>query len=55
MLMIGGGAAGMKWSGTPMPSAFHIYVPNCDSTYARALEAGATSVHGPTDQAYGER
>jgi PhnB protein len=55
MLMVGGGAAGMSWRGTPMPSAFHIYVPNCDATYARALAAGATSVHAPIDQVYGER
>jgi PhnB protein len=55
MLMVGGGGAGMKWRGTPMPSAFHIYVPDCDATYARALEAGATSVHEPVDQPYGER
>jgi PhnB protein len=55
MLMIGGGGTGMKWRGTPMPSAFHIYVPDCDATYARALEAGATSMTSPTDQEYGER
>ncbi|MGH9503777.1 MAG: VOC family protein [Terriglobales bacterium] len=55
MLMVGGGGAGMKWRGTPMPSAFHIYVPDCDATYARALEAGAASVHKPVDQVYGER
>ena len=55
MLMVGGGGAGMKWRGTPMPSAFHIYVPDCDTTYARALEAGAASVHEPVDQEYGER
>ena len=55
MLMVGGGAAGMKWRGTPMPSAFHIYVPDCDATYARALEAGGTSIDKPADQSYGER
>jgi PhnB protein len=55
MLMVGGGGAGMKWRGTPMPSAFHIYVPDCDAAYARALEAGATSIHEPKDQFYGER
>jgi PhnB protein len=55
MLMVGGGGAGMKWRGTPMPSAFHIYVPDCDATYARALEAGGTSIGKPADQFYGER
>jgi len=55
MLMVGGGDAGMKWRGTPMPSAFHIYVPDCDATYARALEAGAASIAEPADQDYGER
>jgi PhnB protein len=55
MLMVGGGGAGMKWRGTAMPSAFHMYVPDCDATYARALEAGATSMTKPADQEYGER
>lgn len=55
MLMVGGGGAGMKWRGTPMPSAFHIYVPDCDAAYARALEAGAASIDRPADQLYGER
>lgn len=55
MLMVGGGGPGMKWHGTPMPGAFHIYVPDCDATYARALEAGATSIGEAADQFYGER
>jgi PhnB protein len=55
MLMVGGGARGLSWRGTPMPTAFHIYVPECDATYARALEAGATSIDKPADQSYGER
>ncbi len=55
MLMVGGGAAGLSWRGTPMPTAFHIYVPDCDATYARALEAGAASIDKPADQVYGER
>lgn len=55
MLMVGGGAAGMKWRGTPMPSAFHIYVPDCDASYAAALKAGASSIDKPADQPYGER
>ncbi len=55
MLMVGGGGAGVNWLGTPMPSAFHIYVPDCDATYSRALEAGGTSIDQPVDQFYGER
>ena len=55
MLMVGGGAKGMKWKGTPMPTAFHIYVRDCDAIYARALEAGGESIDKPTDQFYGER
>ena len=27
----------------------HLYVPDADATYARALEAGATPVYAPTD------
>jgi uncharacterized glyoxalase superfamily protein PhnB len=38
--------------GTPpawpaMPSHVHVYVPNVDATYRRALEAGGTSVQEP--------
>jgi PhnB protein len=39
----------------PRPSTIHLYVPNTDELYARALEAGATSIQPPTDQPYGDR
>ena len=39
----------------PMPPALHLYVPNTDATYKRALEAGAISIDEPVDQAYGDR
>lgn len=31
----------------PMASHVHVYVPDVDATYARALEAGAVSVQAP--------
>ena len=39
----------------PMPSMFYVYVPDVDSSYARALEAGAASISPPVDQPYGDR
>jgi uncharacterized glyoxalase superfamily protein PhnB len=39
----------------PMPSMFYLYVPNVDSAYDKALQAGATSIAAPADQAYGDR
>jgi PhnB protein len=35
--------------------AFHIFVPDCDATYHRAIEAGGTSMGEPADMPYGER
>lgn len=32
----------------PQPAHIHVYVPDVDATYRRALEAGATSVQEPT-------
>jgi PhnB protein len=55
MLMIGGGTAEKPLSGATSPTAFHIYVADCDAAYARALAAGATSIAKPIDQPYGER
>jgi uncharacterized glyoxalase superfamily protein PhnB len=39
----------------PMPGMFYFYVPDVDSVYRRALEAGATSISEPADQFYGDR
>jgi PhnB protein len=52
ILMIGGGGA---WRGTPTPTGLHVYVPDTDAVYSRALKAGATSLRAPADQAYGDR
>jgi PhnB protein len=37
------------------PSGFYLRVDDCDAVYRRAIEAGATSLWPPTDQAYGDR
>jgi PhnB protein len=39
----------------PMPTTFYLYVPDADALYARALQAGAVSVHPVADQPYGDR
>ena len=39
----------------PMPTAIHLYVPDADEAYERALEAGAKSLMPVADQPYGER
>ena len=39
----------------PMKSMFYLYVPQVDATYRRAITAGATSIHAPADQPYGDR
>jgi PhnB protein len=55
-IMIGGGTAA-QWGN--LPAALHVYVPDCDAAYRRALDAGAVTLMGargePTDQPYGER
>ena len=38
-----------------MPAALYLYVTDTDTTYKRALQAGATSVMEPADQFYGDR
>jgi PhnB protein len=39
----------------PMPCYLHLYVPDVDAVYQRALQAGAVSVREPADQFYGDR
>lgn len=53
MLMLGGG--GKAKIEKPTPTSLHLYVPDADAVYKRALEAGATSIEEPVDQAYGDR
>ncbi len=38
-----------------MPTAIHLYIPDVDAAYQRAVDAGAKSLMEPTDQPYGER
>lgn len=39
----------------PMPAMIHLYVPDADATYARALQAGAESLQEPADMFWGDR
>ena len=39
----------------PKPTAIHLYVPDVDQAYERALKAGAKSLMPVGDQPYGER
>jgi PhnB protein len=39
----------------PKPCHLHVYVPDTDACYERALKAGATSVEVPQDKPYGDR
>jgi uncharacterized glyoxalase superfamily protein PhnB len=39
----------------PMKSMFYLYVPDADAVYRTAVAAGATSIHEPSDQPYGDR
>jgi PhnB protein len=39
----------------PMPCHLHVYVPDTDAVYARAMNAGATSIEAPRNAPYGDR
>jgi len=47
------GQAGGQY--TPRTGAFYLWVDDVDATYARALQAGATSESKPEDKPYGHR
>jgi uncharacterized glyoxalase superfamily protein PhnB len=47
------GQAGGPWKARS--AALYLWVENVDATYARALEAGATSESEPEDKPYGHR
>jgi PhnB protein len=47
------GQSSVQWK--PLTSALYVWVPDVDATYARALEAGATSQSAPEDKPYGHR
>jgi PhnB protein len=51
MLMVGGAGT---WKGPARPAGMLIYVDDVNETYRRAMEAGATSIHEPVMQAYGD-
>ncbi|CAM2007253.1 VOC family protein [Acanthopleuribacter pedis] len=38
-----------------LPGMVHVYVPDCDQSYAAALAAGAETIMAPADQFYGDR
>jgi PhnB protein len=40
------------WPDTP--AFLRLYIPDCDATYRRALEAGATAVTAPTSLFFGD-
>src|SRR5262249_12627019 len=39
----------------PMPAFLYVYVDDADTTYRRALQAGARSLEEPVDTPYGDR
>jgi PhnB protein len=39
----------------PFPAFLYVYVDDADSTYRRALDAGAVTIEAPLDTPYGDR
>jgi PhnB protein len=55
MIMMGGGIPGKPFKATPTTVALHVYVPDIDAVYRKALDAGGISIDEPQDHEYGER
>jgi len=47
------GQANSQWAAMRLNT--HVYVPDTDATYQRALDAGAKSLRPPKDEFYGDR
>jgi uncharacterized glyoxalase superfamily protein PhnB len=47
------GQAGGQWK--PRTAAMYLWIDDVDATYAKALQAGATSESEPEDKPYGHR
>ena len=45
----------MSTEDPPTSNLIHLYVPDCNAVYSRAMAAGATSIAEPADQFYGDR
>jgi PhnB protein len=55
MVIIGEGGAGGGGVMPVRPVSFHVFVPDADAAYRRAIAAGATSLGEPAERPYGER
>jgi PhnB protein len=44
-----------EMGGTPSHSSMWLYVPDCDASFKRAVEAGATAKNQPMDMFWGDR
>lgn len=45
----------LRGESAPMPFHLHMYVPDIDALYERALSAGAKTLRAPKDEPYGDR
>ena len=55
MVRIGDSVVMMGTPPEPKPTMLYLYAESCDTAYAQALRAGATSVQEPATQMYGDR